>query len=661
MNKPSDKEKLKQRAKELIDGNRIDSSDIKKSDIKEIIKELEIYHVELEIQNKDLLKTQEKLQESKTKYKNLFEFAPIGYFIIDKKDFIVDLNLTASQFLGYNKAELLKKNFCSLLDEENCDIFYFLKKKVFAGEPKQETEITVLRKDKTPRAMKLTGKKLAEDVELMQVAAMDISEIKETESRIRKNEKEIGRLNKELRERFEEINLIYNNSPIGLAFLDNSLRYIRVNKKYTSLTGVSPEGHVGKTIYEVSPKLAEEMEPIAKEVLARDKPVSNAVVGSRSRSRPGKLMYWKEHFFPIKDVHGKTTKIIVSAEDITAQKNAQTKLEASENKYRSLFENLPDPFLYGEVVFDKKGKPADLIILEANKKFEILLGISRKKYIGQKVFESFPGLDPVWLDMFASVAKTGKPKRFKRYDKDITYKWFNIYAYSCKGNDVAAIFVDITDLIKAREAKDKLLHHEIHSLEKQKIAREFHDTVSQTLFASNLFSESIERSLGDDPRAALEKMKKIRDLTNNALLEFRKLLTEVMPQQMPRESLKEIVKSQVELLTLQSDIKVDLKIKGKQDYSDKIKQEVYKILREAINNTIKHSEADLIKIDLKLYPEELNLAISDNGKGFDIKKGYLKERYGIDIIKQRAKIINASLKIESKPEKGTKMNLVKRF
>ena len=119
-------------------------------DMKALIHELDTYQVELELQNEDLRHTLEELDQSRQRFADLYEFAPVGYFTFDSKGHILAVNLTGSLLLGVEKEALLKKDFTSFMSEDDSDLFYLYLKKVFAAKSKQTCSLTLFKKTANP-------------------------------------------------------------------------------------------------------------------------------------------------------------------------------------------------------------------------------------------------------------------------------------------------------------------------------------------------------------------------------------------------------------------------------------------------------------------------------------------------------------------------------
>jgi signal transduction histidine kinase len=335
------------------------------------------------------------------------------------------------------------------------------------------------------------------------------------------------------------------------------------------------------------------------------------------------------------------------------------KLKQNESKYRALFENIAQPFALCEVLFDNNNTPIDYIFLEVNDRWAELLSMPKEKIIGSRAYKLLPELEPYWLSVFSEVAATGNPKKIERFDK-LTRRWLEILLFSPQKGQIAVLAEDITEAKKIEKLKRKIENQRVERLQNKKLAEELHDTVSQTLFASNILSESIERSWQKSPKKSLDNIKKIKDLNESALKEMRRIIYDLMPQKIKGTNLDELIKNFLKNLK-RNDIKARIETKGKGKYSSIITYQAYRIAQEAINNIIKHSKADRMNIDISQDPKKLQVLISDNGIGFNTGDRSSKKNFGLNIMRDRAKTINASLTIKSVSGKGTTVLLEKIF
>lgn len=124
-----------------------------------------------------------------------------------------------------------------------------------------------------------------------------------------------------------EIEAIYRNAPIGLTILDRQLRFTRINQQLADINGFSIEDHLGRTVRELLPDLADTAEPLLQEVLDTGEPKLNVELTGETPAQPGIRRVWSENFYPIKDLTGRTVGINIAAQEITDRKQAEQERE----------------------------------------------------------------------------------------------------------------------------------------------------------------------------------------------------------------------------------------------------------------------------------------------------------------------------------------------
>lgn len=136
------------------------------------------------------------------------------------------------------------------------------------------------------------------------------------------------------------LQLIYDTAPIGLAFLSPDCRYLRINQHLTEICGISVEGHLGRTVRECVPGLADAVEGIVASILKTGEPVIGVEVAGQ-RADQTKQRYWVTYWHPVYGEGGVIVGINVAAQEVTERRQAEEALRENELQFRSLADAMP--------------------------------------------------------------------------------------------------------------------------------------------------------------------------------------------------------------------------------------------------------------------------------------------------------------------------------
>ena len=188
--------------------------------------------------------------------------------------------------------------------------------------------------------------------------------------------------------------------------------------------------------------------------------------------------------------------------------------------------------------------------------------------------------------------------------------------------------------------------------ERNRLARELHDAVTQTLFSASLIADVLPRIWERDSEMGRAKLSELRELTRGALAEMRTLLLELRPATLAEVSLAELLRQLTQAIGGRSRLPIELNIAGERPLPPETQIALYRIAQEALNNISKHAGASQVTLTVDFLPQSVRLTIADNGRGFnpdDISHTSL----GLGIMQERAQRIGAALTIDSQIGAGT--------
>jgi signal transduction histidine kinase len=190
--------------------------------------------------------------------------------------------------------------------------------------------------------------------------------------------------------------------------------------------------------------------------------------------------------------------------------------------------------------------------------------------------------------------------------------------------------------------------------ERQKLARELHDSVSQALYSIALGVHTARTLLDRDPALVAEPLDDLLALAKAGLAEMRALIFELRPESLETEGLVSALTKQGEALQARYEVAVHLDLGGEPDLPLSVKQELYRIAQEALHNTVKHAQARQVDLCLHQTQEAVLLEVRDDGVGFD-PAGAFPGHLGLHSMRERVRSLGGTLQIESAPDEGTRL------
>jgi PAS domain S-box-containing protein len=151
----------------------------------------------------------------------------------------------------------------------------------------------------------------------------DLTARKASEQALARSGLEAAEAASRLAQQVAELNALYDSAPIGLAFFDREYRYVRINSELAGINGVAPEEHAGRTLREIVPVNAPQVEPVIDRVFATGKPVRDLEVIGETPQQPGVERHWLTGFYPVFDEDGTVVAVGVWVVEISERKAAE--------------------------------------------------------------------------------------------------------------------------------------------------------------------------------------------------------------------------------------------------------------------------------------------------------------------------------------------------
>ena len=341
--------------------------------------------------------------------------------------------------------------------------------------------------------------------------------------------------------------------------------------------------------------------------------------------------------------------------EIAQRTLAEVSLRQSELKYRHLVQSANTIILQ----MDNKGR-----ITFLNNFGQEFFGHAEAEILGKSVVGTIvPVKDSSDKDlkvMIEDIIKNpqnylhNENENMRRNGERVWIVWTNQPLFDDAGNlrEILCVGIDHTEQKMNEAMLTQQARQQAAAEERNRLARDLHDAVSQTLFSASLISEVLPRLWQRDENEGRRRLEEVRQLTRGALAEMRTLLLELRPDSLVEAELDYLLTQLGESITGRSRVPVTVAVTGRCAVPVEVKVALYRIAQEALNNVAKHAGAKAAKVKLFCRAGRVTLQVSDDGKGFNTR-GIPPNSLGLNIMRERAREIGASLTVRSKVGEGT--------
>ena len=329
------------------------------------------------------------LTESEMRFRSVVESNMIGIGFWDANGEITGANDALLQMIGYTREDLVSGqiSWVELTPPEYGELDRAALKQVAESGSCAPYEKEYIRSDGSRFPILVGAGNLQGCTDKGSFFVLDITDRKQAQNQNRENETRIRR-------QLAEIDLVYNTTPVGLSFVDTNLRYIRINKCLAEINGRSIADHIGRTVREAIPEIADMVEPIYRQVLATQTPVIDLEVKAETLQQPGVVRDWQVSFYPVSDESGTLLGVSSVVAEITDRNQAKRVIQQSEAIFRRLLESN----IFGVAIGDFSGR-----IAYANDSLLKMVGYTRSEQLsGQMRWDRMTPPEYLHLDAQAA-------------------------------------------------------------------------------------------------------------------------------------------------------------------------------------------------------------------------------------------------------------------
>ena len=192
--------------------------------------------------------------------------------------------------------------------------------------------------------------------------------------------------------------------------------------------------------------------------------------------------------------------------------------------------------------------------------------------------------------------------------------------------------------------------------ERRRLARELHDSVTQTLYSMSLAIDSLDMEALGVPPKAQDTLEFVKQQSVRTRKDMRALINELRPYDLGRQDLEDAIKAHLDSIKHTTDIRTEVEIQGWiEQIPGPIQYNLDRIIQEAISNIVQHSKTEDMKISLQVEKEHLQLMIEDHGIGFDQESSPREDSLGLLTMKERSDIMGGALQIYTQKGEGVKI------
>ena len=630
-------------------------------EVKKLIHELQVHQVELEMQNEALRKSQMETAESQYKYSDLFNFAPVGYFTLDRRGHIIEANVTGASLLGAEKRPLAKQPFQRFIVPGHLSLFQSHLQKAHDSRSKQTCKLKLTGRDGTPFDALIDTIAVIDgegEFDHYRSSVTDITEITKAVEALRESEENFRRS--------------MDDSPLGVRIVTIEGETIYANRVILDIYGYDSLEELRTT-------------PLRK----RYTPESYAEFQIRREKRKRGDYSQSEYEISIVRKNGEVRHLHVFRKEVfwdgegqfqvlyndtTERKRAEEALHESETKILEALhfnKTILNTSSIGILTYKESGQ-----CTYANDAAAKIVGTNVAGLLEQNFHQIQSWKKSGMFEVAMKALRTGIEQRIEplvtTFGKDV---WLSIMFssfYSEGKNHLLVFMYDITEPKRAEEAI-KASHHQLRAFagrlqsvreeQRKEFAREIHDELGGALTGlkidlSFLASSAPKRRDKTKRDSFLSKMLDMTKLIDETIGTVRRLVTELRPSILDDFGLFAALEWQLQEFQKRTGIQSEFV--SSMEYinlDEELSIAVFRIFQEALTNVARHANATKVTATLYKEADSLVLKVEDNGRGISADDIHNTKSIGLIGMRERALFLGGKINFSREPSKGTTVSV----
>ena len=660
-----------------------------------LLHELQVHQIELEMQNEALQQAHSELEQSRDRYLDLYDFAPVGYCTVTTTGLISEVNLTAAELLGETRAELIGTRLTLFVAPESQEAWHSLLRHVAPPARQEIPEIAFLGKDGRRFYARLECSYLSDERDEAKIRLVIIS---------------LGALSSLARDNVDIENKyrsLYESMRDAFVRVDMSGKIVLFNQSYQDMLGYSAEELKAKTYVDLTPEKwhSHEAHLVESEIL-RD---GESQIYEKEYIRKGGEIFPVElKTILLKDKNGRPEGMWAVVRDISARKQVEAELRASECHLRLANNSLEEQVLQRSAALRQRinelheserfirttldAISSAVIVIDENgqiafsnlswqslvdKQARLSSGLSIEAgtcylpcgAVCQKIFDKCSAQQNIYK---AITRMSASKRKAQSLECEICIgpqvHWFVVKITRFQGADAQRLVVSYNDITERKLASNELdrvaqnfkaLLRKVEQSNEEKskqLAREVHDQLGATLTMIKL-GLATTKNIPNLPAPIHMKTNGLIELADLALTSVKRITASLRPSMLDTLGLVAAIQWHTKDFSQMTGIQVTLDLPESLRLAPERENAIFRIVQEALTNVAKHAHAETVSIVLRQTQREIILTVSDNGQGLAPRALQQENSFGIIGMQERASFLGAKFCLGERENGGTVMTL----